>query len=153
MKVSSNRGYIKAKAVVTKRIRTLKANGKDIDTIGIPIHWGYEGVAKKGFIANTLTPFVGDANTQTPEFKSFLVNVERCNGDDIWLINLKISFVVPRLTVYPRASGAGLPGRSGNSSTLPPVSAVKPVRWLVQSGTTFAIPSAITLGCTTTPMI
>ncbi len=55
VKVSSNRGYIKAKAVVTKRIRTLKANGKDIDTIGIPIHWGYEGVAKKGFIANTLT--------------------------------------------------------------------------------------------------
>ncbi len=37
--------------------------------------------------------------------------------------------------------------------TLPPVSAVKPVRWRVQSGTTFAIPSAITLGCTTTPMI
>ncbi|CAI4220384.1 unnamed protein product, partial [Auanema sp. JU1783] len=35
VKVSSNRGYIKAKAVVTKRIRTLKANGKDIDTIGI----------------------------------------------------------------------------------------------------------------------
>ncbi len=30
---------------------------------------------------------------------------------------------------------------------------VKPVRWRVQSGTTFAIPSAITLGCTTTPMI
>ncbi|MGP4879959.1 hypothetical protein ACTXQV_50005, partial [Klebsiella pneumoniae] len=39
--------------------------------------WGYEGVAKKGFIANTLTPFVGDANTQTPEFKAFLVNVEK----------------------------------------------------------------------------
>ena len=59
------------------RIRTLKADGKDIDTIGIPIHWGYEGVAKKGFIANTLTPSVGDANSQTPEFKSFLVNVEK----------------------------------------------------------------------------
>ncbi len=72
VKVSSNRGYIKAKAVVTKRIRTLKVNGQDVDTIGIPIHWGYEGVAKKGFIANTLTPFVGDANTQTPEFKAFL---------------------------------------------------------------------------------
>ena len=77
VRVSSNRGYIKAKAVVTKRIRTLKVDGKDIDTIGIPIHWGYEGVAKKGFIANTLTPFVGDANTQTPEFKAFLVNVEK----------------------------------------------------------------------------
>ena len=77
VKVSSNRGYIKAKAVVTKRIRTLNVHGQQVDTIGIPIHWGYEGVAKKGFIANTLTPFVGDANTQTPEFKAFLVNVEK----------------------------------------------------------------------------
>ena len=77
VKVSSNRGYIKAKAVVTKRIRTLNVHGQEVDTIGIPIHWGYEGVAKKGFIANTLTPFVGDANTQTPEFKAFPVNVEK----------------------------------------------------------------------------
>ena len=84
-----------------KRIRTLKADGKDIDTIGIPIHWGYEGVAKKGFIANTLTPFVGDANTQTPEFKAFLVNVERRNGDELWLINRKTLSVVPRLTASP----------------------------------------------------
>lgn len=77
VKVSSNRGYIKAKAVVTKRIRTLTVDGKPVDTIGIPIHWGFEGVAKKGFLANTLTPVVGDANTQTPEFKAFLVNVEK----------------------------------------------------------------------------
>lgn len=77
VKVSSNRGFIKAKAVVTKRIRTLNVHGQEVDTIGIPIHWGYEGVAKKGFLANTLTPYVGDANTQTPEFKAFLVNVEK----------------------------------------------------------------------------
>ncbi|AIJ08017.1 formate dehydrogenase-N subunit alpha [Edwardsiella anguillarum] len=77
VKVSSNRGYIKAKAVVTKRIRTLQVNGKAVDTIGIPIHWGYLGVARPGFLANTLTPFVGDANTQTPEYKAFLVNVEK----------------------------------------------------------------------------
>ena len=77
VKVSSNRGYIKAKAVVTKRLRPLDVDGKTIDTIGIPIHWGYQGIAKKGFLANTLTPFVGDANTQTPEFKAFLVNVEK----------------------------------------------------------------------------
>ena len=78
VRVSSKRGYIKAKAVVTKRIRTLDVNGQKVDTIGIPIHWGFEGVAVKGFITNTLTPFVGDANTQTPEFKAFPVNVERC---------------------------------------------------------------------------
>lgn len=77
VKVSSNRGYIKAKAVVTKRIRTLKVNGQDVDTIGIPIHWGFTGIAKKGYTANNLTPSVGDANSQTPEYKAFLVNVEK----------------------------------------------------------------------------
>ena len=45
--------------------------------VGIPIHWGFKGVAKMGYLANTLTPYVGDANTQTPEFKSFIVNVEK----------------------------------------------------------------------------
>jgi len=34
-------------------------------------------VAQKGFLANRLTPFVGDANAQTPEFKAFLVNIEK----------------------------------------------------------------------------
>jgi len=77
VKVSSNRGYIKAVAVVTKRIKTLNVNGQRVHTVGIPIHWGFKGLTKNGYIANTLTPYVGDANTQTPEFKSFLVNIEK----------------------------------------------------------------------------
>ncbi|MAL90412.1 MAG: formate dehydrogenase-N subunit alpha, partial [Pseudomonas sp.] len=76
VKVSSNRGYIKAVAVVTKRIKPLTVDGKTVHQIGIPLHWGFAGVARNGYLTNTLTPFVGDANTQTPEFKSFLVNVE-----------------------------------------------------------------------------
>ena len=36
-----------------------------------------KGEARKGYLANTLTPYVGDANTQTPEFKAFLVNVAK----------------------------------------------------------------------------
>jgi formate dehydrogenase major subunit len=28
-------------------------------------------------MANALTPFVGDANARTPEFKAFLVNLEK----------------------------------------------------------------------------
>jgi len=77
VKVSSNRGYIKAVAVVTKRIKALTVEGKTVHQVGIPIHWGFVGLAKPGFLANTLTPPVGDGNTQTPEFKSFLVNVEK----------------------------------------------------------------------------
>ncbi len=77
VKVRSNRGFIKAVAVVTKRIPTLDVDGKKVHTVGIPIHWGFKGLTKPGFITNTLTPYVGDANSQTPEFKAFLVNIEK----------------------------------------------------------------------------
>ena len=77
VKVSSNRGYIKAKAVVTKRIRALTVNKQTVHQIGIPLHWGWETVAKKGFLSNNLPPAVGDCNTQTPEYKAFLVNIEK----------------------------------------------------------------------------
>jgi len=77
VRVKSNRGFIVAVAVVTKRVRTLDVSGKKVHTVGVPIHWGFTGVAKNGYITNTLTPFVGDANTQTPEFKAFLVDVEK----------------------------------------------------------------------------
>jgi formate dehydrogenase major subunit len=77
VKVSSNRGSIKASVVVTKRIKGLDCNGKKVHTVGIPIHWGFIGVAQNGYLSNTLTPYVGDANSQTPEFKSFLVNIEK----------------------------------------------------------------------------
>ncbi len=75
--VRSKRGKIVAKALVTKRIKPLTVNGKEVHTVGIPIHWGFNGLAKPGYLTNTLTPFVGDANVQTPEFKAFLVNVEK----------------------------------------------------------------------------
>jgi formate dehydrogenase-N alpha subunit len=77
VKVSSNRGELKAKAVVTRRVADLTCNGKEIYTVGVPIHWGFVGVAKTGYLANTLTPYVADANSQTPEFKAFLVNIEK----------------------------------------------------------------------------
>ncbi|MGE8589163.1 MAG: molybdopterin dinucleotide binding domain-containing protein, partial [Alcaligenes sp.] len=77
VKVSSNRGYIKAVAVVTKRIKALTVDGKPMHQVGIPIHWGFVGLAKPGFLANTLTPPVGDGNSQTPETKSFLVKLEK----------------------------------------------------------------------------
>jgi formate dehydrogenase major subunit len=75
--IRSQRGAIKAVALVTKRIKALTVTGKRVHQIGIPIHWGFKGAARKGYIANTLTPFLGDANTQTPEFKAFLVNIEK----------------------------------------------------------------------------
>ena len=80
VRVWSKRGTVVCKAYVTKRIGPMLVDGKPTHVIGVPLHWGFTGQARKGYGANTLTPAVGDANTQTPEFKAFLVNVERSNG-------------------------------------------------------------------------
>ncbi|MGF6468894.1 formate dehydrogenase major subunit [Paraburkholderia youngii] len=77
VKVSSNRGHLIAVAVVTKRIKPLTVEGKKVQTVGLPIHWGFMGLARPGYLVNALTPPVGDGNSQTPETKSFLVKVEK----------------------------------------------------------------------------
>jgi len=76
VRVWSKRGSVKAKAYVTKRIRPLICDGKTVHVVGIPLHWGFMGRARKGFGPNSLTPYVGDANAETPEFKAFLVDIE-----------------------------------------------------------------------------
>jgi len=75
--VRSKRGQIKTKALVTKRIQPLQIEGKEVHTVGLPFHWGFEGLTKGSYLVNTLTPSVGDANIQTPEYKAFLVDVRK----------------------------------------------------------------------------
>lgn len=83
VRVWSSRNQIWAKAVVTKRIRPLTCDGKTVHVVGIPIHWGFKGAARKGFGSNSLGPFVGDANIETPEFKAYLVNIERAAEQEV----------------------------------------------------------------------
>ncbi len=80
VKVSSNRGSVKGKVVVTKRIPVLMIDGKPVHTVGMPIHFGFVGETKTAIGVNALTPYVGDANTQTPEYKAFLVDIEPISG-------------------------------------------------------------------------
>ncbi len=82
VKVTSARGYYIAKAMVTRRIKAMMIDGKKTYQIGIPIHWGYRGIAEdEGKTAltpvNLLSPTVVDPNAFTPEFKGFLVKLER----------------------------------------------------------------------------
>lgn len=78
VRVSSKRGKLEVRAVVTKRLGPLQIDGKRVYQIGIPIHWGFVGInTGQHWLANALTPFVGDASSRTPEFKAFLVNVEK----------------------------------------------------------------------------
>ena len=48
VKVRSNRGEIKTVACVTKRIKALDCERHEGAHVGIPIHWGFTGVAKNG---------------------------------------------------------------------------------------------------------
>jgi formate dehydrogenase major subunit len=79
VKVTSARGSIEGVAMVTKRLRPLQVDGKRLWQIGFPLHWGYEAGATghTGPLANFLTPSAMDPNTWTPEFKSFLVKLEK----------------------------------------------------------------------------
>jgi formate dehydrogenase major subunit len=85
VRVSSERGKLEVSALVTKRLGPVTlAGNKTVYQIGIPIHWGFIGVSAelageraKYWLANALTPMVGDVGARTPEFKSFLVNIEK----------------------------------------------------------------------------
>jgi formate dehydrogenase major subunit len=82
VKVSSIRSYYLAKAMVTHRIKPMTIDGKKIYQIGIPIHWGYRGIKEdEGLtdrtLVNSLSPAVTDPNAYTPEFKGFLVKLEK----------------------------------------------------------------------------
>jgi formate dehydrogenase-N alpha subunit len=82
VKVTSARAHYIAKAMVTRRIRPMKIDGKETFQIGIPIHWGFRGIAEDEgktarTLTNQLTPTVIDPNAFTPEFKGFLVKIEK----------------------------------------------------------------------------
>jgi formate dehydrogenase major subunit len=78
VKVVSARGEIQGVAMVTKRLRSMTIDGRVTWQIGFPIHWGFAGEAgHTGPLANLLTPSAMDPNTWTPEYKSFLVRLEK----------------------------------------------------------------------------
>ncbi len=67
---------IEAFAMITKRLKPFVIDGKTHHMVGITWHFGYKGLVTGGN-ANDLTPFIGDPNTMIPEYKAFLVNVEK----------------------------------------------------------------------------
>jgi len=82
VKVISIRSEYIAKAMVTKRIKAMNVDGKKTYQIGIPIHWGFLGISEDvdrtaKTPVNLLTPTIIDPNAYTPEFKGFLVKLEK----------------------------------------------------------------------------
>jgi formate dehydrogenase major subunit len=75
-RISSPRTQIRAKALVTRRMRPFTIDGKVIHQVGMPWHWGYEGLST-GDVVNELTSLIADPNVSMHEGKAFVCNVER----------------------------------------------------------------------------
>jgi formate dehydrogenase major subunit len=76
VRVSSPRSQVRAKALVTRRLRPFTIDGKTVHQVGMPWHWGYEGLST-GDVVNELTSLVGDPNVSIHEGKAFVCNVEK----------------------------------------------------------------------------
>jgi formate dehydrogenase major subunit len=72
--LSTARGEVETRALVTPRLRPLNLHGRTIHVIGMPWHFGYKGLAQ-GDVANTLSAMVGDPNVSIHEGKVFTCNL------------------------------------------------------------------------------
>ncbi len=77
VKVASVRGKVECVAMVTKRFKPFKIEGKTVHQVGLPFNYGWlypEGRRRQHQLPD---PDRGDANTFCPEYKAFMVNVKK----------------------------------------------------------------------------
>jgi len=74
VKVSSARGELTVKAVVTPRMKPIQSNGREVTVVWMPYNWGFQGLST-GPSVNHLTIDATDPGAGTQETKACLVNV------------------------------------------------------------------------------
>jgi len=74
--VTSARGELVVKAIVTRRMQSLRIAGQEVPIVWMPYNWGYKGLST-GPSVNVLTIDAGDPGAGTQETKACLVNVVR----------------------------------------------------------------------------
>jgi formate dehydrogenase major subunit len=72
--ISTARGEIEARVLVTERLQPLLLQGHTHHMVGIPYHWSWIG-RSTGDTANDLTAFIADPNVSIEESKAFSVQV------------------------------------------------------------------------------
>lgn len=63
--------------MVTVRLTPFKCGGKTVHQVGMTFNYGWLQPKECGDTANLLSPMVGDANSMTPEYKAFMVNIDK----------------------------------------------------------------------------
>ncbi len=72
--ISTPRGEIEARAMVTRRMRPLHFGKRVVHQIGLPFHWGFQGKST-GSITNDLAHMVLEPNVSIEEAKAFTCNL------------------------------------------------------------------------------
>ena len=76
VRIVTPRGTITCKALVTGRLRPLVVDGKTLHHVGLPWHWGWQGLTR-GAVVNDLTALVGEPNVSIHEAKAGVCDVEK----------------------------------------------------------------------------
>jgi formate dehydrogenase major subunit len=74
VRVSSSRGEVTVKAMVTPRMQTLQVGGKEVTIVWMPYNWGFQGLST-GVSVNHITIDAVDPGAGTQETKACLVNI------------------------------------------------------------------------------
>jgi formate dehydrogenase major subunit len=73
--IISARSAIEARVMVTRRMPSLTVQGKRLHQIGLPYHWGRNGITT-GDSANELSHFSLDPNVHIQEVKALAVDIQ-----------------------------------------------------------------------------
>ena len=72
--ITSPRGTVSAKALITTRMHRLWIDGKSTHMVGLPYHWGWKGLAT-GDVANDLLAISEEPNVRIMETKALVCNL------------------------------------------------------------------------------
>ncbi len=79
--ISTSRGELELRVLVTQRVRPLKIDGKTLHQIGLPYHWGSKGIVT-GDTVNNMIALTADPNVHIHEAKSFTANIRKGRRTD-----------------------------------------------------------------------
>ncbi len=72
--ISTPRGIIEARVLVTRRMRPLWIDGQRVHQVGLPYHWGYKGRVK-GDVVNDLLAISEEPNVRIMETKALVCDI------------------------------------------------------------------------------
>jgi formate dehydrogenase major subunit len=73
--ITTPRGAIKARVMVTQRMRPLWVEGRTVHQVGLPYHWGFNGIVT-GDVVNDLLAISEEPNVRIMETKALVCDIE-----------------------------------------------------------------------------